>query len=383
MPSDLRYALRVLVRTPALTLPAVGSLALAIAVNTTMFGVLNAVLLRPIGADGEGDLVRIGRRDRDDQSFRSATLEEYRYLRDHASSFSGVMGYQIRSIAMAGPEGEQPTSAEFVTAGYFSMLGVPPRLGRNFGPPEDRPDAAPVVDRERSVLAPALRRRSCRRRSDPHYQQHALHDRRHRAARVRRARFPVSIPMSGCRRVWPESARPRRAGGDAASVMLVGRLKPGSRGRAARPSSTCWFDGCSSENPARDPDRGFVLGSARGAHPLLARLRRDVRAHADGDRRRRPPRGLREHREPAARARQRAARRTRHAAGARRRPKRASSASCSSRAASRVAAAPPGSRSVRRAGRPERFFADLRSDGRADFPQPCGRPSRTRRSRRR
>ena len=147
MPSNLRYAFRVLVRTPALTLPAVASLALAIAMNTTMFGVLNAVLLRPIGGDGdgEGDLVRIGRSIGDDQSFRSATLEEYEYLRDHAASFSGVMGYQIRSIAMAGPEEEQPTSAEFVTAGYFSLLGVPPRLGRNFGPLEDRPDAAPVV----------------------------------------------------------------------------------------------------------------------------------------------------------------------------------------------------------------------------------------------
>ena len=142
---DVKYAVRVLVRTPALTWPAVASLALAIAVNTTMFGVLNAVLLRSIGAERDGDLVRIGRSVGNDQTFRSATLVEYAYLRDHASSFSGVMGHQIRPVAIAGPEGEQPTSAEFVTAHYFAVLGSTPRIGRDFGSNEDRADPPPVA----------------------------------------------------------------------------------------------------------------------------------------------------------------------------------------------------------------------------------------------
>jgi hypothetical protein len=88
-----KYAARGLVRTPAFTWPAVASLALAIAVNTTMFGVLNAVLLRPLGVDGDGDLARLRRSGRGDQSSRSAPLAQHEYLPHHASPFSSVMGH--------------------------------------------------------------------------------------------------------------------------------------------------------------------------------------------------------------------------------------------------------------------------------------------------
>ncbi len=271
MPSDLRYAFRVLMRTPALTLPAVASLALAIAMNTTMFGVLNAVLLRPIGGDGEGDLVRIGRSMGDDQSFRSATLEEYEYLRDHAASFSGVMGYQIRSIAMAGPEGEQPTSAEFVTAGYFSLLGVPPRLGRNFGPLEDRPDAAPVV-----IVSDRFWRRHFGANPAVVGRTLTINNTAFAIVGIAPRGFVGAFPGVDTD-VWlparlagvgeAESAR-----GDAASVMLAGRLKPEISRDAATAELRLLARRMLDQNPKRDPNRSFVLGTARGAHPLLARL---------------------------------------------------------------------------------------------------------------
>src|SRR4029450_1427136 len=135
---DAKYALRILRRTPALTWPAIFSLALGIAVNTTMFSVVNAVLLKPLGRSGDGELVRIGRSVKGDQSFRSATLEEFAFLRGHASSVSSLTGEQIEPVILNGPEGARVASGELVTADYFSVLRVPLQLGRDFASADTR-----------------------------------------------------------------------------------------------------------------------------------------------------------------------------------------------------------------------------------------------------
>ncbi|HYN10052.1 MAG TPA: ABC transporter permease [Vicinamibacterales bacterium] len=272
MTSDLRYAVRVLTRTPSLTWPAVGSLALAIAVNTTMFGVVNAVLLRPLGGPGDGELVRIGRSQRGDQSFRSANFDEYQYLRDRASSFAGVAGHQIRSVVFGGSEGPQPVSAEFVTGGYFSVLGVAPRIGRNFGPAEDRPG----VDAPVAIISDRFWRR--RFGADPAVVGRSLTINHHDFAIVGIApggfvgTFPGVDTDIWLPAVMAGTGEAPGARGDATSIMLVGRLKPGVTQQTASAELGVLVRRMLDENPAREPDRGFVIGSARGAHPLLARF---------------------------------------------------------------------------------------------------------------
>ena len=144
MVRHFRFAARFLARTPAFTLPAVASLALGIAANTTILSVVDAMLLRPLGA-GNGDLVRIGRSIRDDRSFRSIEYEHYRSLREQVKTLSGLMGYQIESVALGGSDGAETLSAELVTANYFTVLGVAPRRGRGFLAEEESAGSAARV----------------------------------------------------------------------------------------------------------------------------------------------------------------------------------------------------------------------------------------------
>jgi predicted permease len=181
------------------------------------------------------------------------------------------MGHQIRPVAVAGPEGEQPTSAEFVTARYFSVLGSTPRLGRDFGSTEDHAGPPPVA-----IISDRYWRRAF------HADTAALG----RTLTIDNTAFTiVGIAPRGFVGAFPgvdtdlwlpaglaglgeaESAR-----GEAASVMLVGRLKAGASRESASAELHALTRRLRDANPARDPDRTFVLGSARGAHPLLARL---------------------------------------------------------------------------------------------------------------
>src|SRR5688500_3698285 len=141
----VRHASRFLLRTPAFTLPAVASLALGVAVNTTVFSVVNATLLRPLAGDG-GDLVRVFRSARGEREFRSMTLAEFSFLRQHVTSFAEVSGHQIESMPIRIADQPVTASAEIVAGDYFGMLAAQPVLGRSFTA-EDAgvTGAAPVI----------------------------------------------------------------------------------------------------------------------------------------------------------------------------------------------------------------------------------------------
>jgi hypothetical protein len=145
--SDLRYAVRLLARTPAFTLPAIASLALGIAVNTAMFSVVNALLLRPLAERGPETLVRIGRSMNNDGSFRSVSYDEFEFLQRNASSFSDLVGSEIDSLSISESDGPQFVSAELVTNNYFRALDKVPTIGRGFD--EQAMDERSVVISER------------------------------------------------------------------------------------------------------------------------------------------------------------------------------------------------------------------------------------------
>lgn len=268
---DLRYAIRVLRRTPSFTLPAGASLALGIAINTTMFSVVNALLLRPFGTSG-GELVRIGRSQGDDRSFRSASYEEFEYLRRHASSFADVMGHQLESVTLGAADGAEVVSAEVVTGNYFSVLGVQVTLGRGFAPDDDRvPGERAVV-----VISDRLWRHRFSALPDAVGGVVSLNNHPFTIVGVAGPRFRGIFPGVDIDLWIPSmmaSAIAHRADRQLPPpLMLIARLKPDVPMRTADVEVGVLARRMTAENPARDRNRGFVLASARGLHPGFARV---------------------------------------------------------------------------------------------------------------
>jgi len=135
---DLRYALRVLAKSPGFTLVAVVTLALGIGLNTGIFSVMNAALLRPLPVEGPGELVTF-RAVRDDGSATtSLSYPDYVHYRDHNEVFSGVLVYGAVSLSWRRAESDELVRGYLVSGNYFDVLGIRPVLGRSFVAEEDQ-----------------------------------------------------------------------------------------------------------------------------------------------------------------------------------------------------------------------------------------------------
>ena len=145
---DLRYAARVLCRTPALTAVAVLTLALGIAATTTVFSWIDGLVLHPFrGARDDGQLAVL-------EAVRSSGIEDpnlsYADCRDFQDNLRSISGLLLNQQAPASiGEGEKAWSAwfELVSGNYFDVLGVKPVLGRAFARDEygDRAKAFTAV----------------------------------------------------------------------------------------------------------------------------------------------------------------------------------------------------------------------------------------------
>src|SRR5436190_5712719 len=150
---DVRFGLRMLVKTPGVTALAIVALALGIGVNTSIFTLVNAVLLRPLPYREPGQLVqpkRINTRAEEGgpNIFGSGEVlsgTDFFDWRDEAKSFSQVAAFSGDDVNLTGGETAERVRLGSVTDGFFALLGVQPMLGRVFLPQEDLPNVERVV----------------------------------------------------------------------------------------------------------------------------------------------------------------------------------------------------------------------------------------------
>src|ERR1700680_772292 len=146
---DFRFALRQLRKSPGFTAVAVITLALGIGANTSIFSVVNGVLLRPLEFPNADRLVRVWHVP-PPKSFPGMTtfaVSAANYLdwerQNHV--FEGMAIYTFHGFTLTGSDKPEQVDACAATSGFFSTLGVQPMLGRVFLPEEDQPGRSNVV----------------------------------------------------------------------------------------------------------------------------------------------------------------------------------------------------------------------------------------------
>jgi len=131
---------------PGFSAVAVLSLALGIGLNTTIFSIVNSVLLRPAPVTNPDELVEIYSHDPEGLDYSSTSYPDYLDFQKQAKSFSGILGYSLMAVSLSQEGKSEFMVGEIVTGNYFDVLGVDALLGRTFLPEEDRtPGSHPVV----------------------------------------------------------------------------------------------------------------------------------------------------------------------------------------------------------------------------------------------
>src|ERR1035437_8339621 len=141
---DLRYAARLLRRTPGFAAIVVAVLGLGIGANSAVFSVVNAVLLRPLPYHDPDRLYRLDEIDPKGQP-TGVSPADARIFRERVHAFESIAVSHWQNLTITGPQGPENEYGGRVSSGCFRMLARPAALGRIFRDEEFRPGAPAVV----------------------------------------------------------------------------------------------------------------------------------------------------------------------------------------------------------------------------------------------
>ena len=143
---DLRYGVRMLLRSPGVTFVAILAIALGVGANTTIFSVVNTVLLRPLPFAESEKLVKVlttdAKRGRNDLPTSFPNFTDWR---EQNGTFEHMTAYSEASATLAGSDMPEQIYGVAATSDMFPLLGVKTFLGRPFLPEEEKPGSAPVA----------------------------------------------------------------------------------------------------------------------------------------------------------------------------------------------------------------------------------------------
>ncbi|MBX9602588.1 MAG: ABC transporter permease [Bryobacteraceae bacterium] len=133
---DLKFALRLIGKSPAISFSVIVALALGIGANTAMFSVIDAALLRPLRYERPDQLLLVWEKDSQGQTYGAspANLLDWR---SRSKTLTGFAGWQNRGFVYTGGDRPERLNGASVTANLFETIGAKPLLGRTFIPGED------------------------------------------------------------------------------------------------------------------------------------------------------------------------------------------------------------------------------------------------------
>ena len=258
--ADLRYAVRVLRKTPVFTLAAIGTLALGIGANTTIFSLVQTVLLRPLPYQNPDQVVMVWE-DATAAGFPRNTPApgNYNDWRVMNRSFADMAATGFAFANLTGDGGPELVVGRRVTANFFSVLGVQPVLGRAFTAADDTSGARVAV------ISHALWQR--RYGGDPGIigRTISMSSERRRQDEVVGVAPPSFVFISREVDYWvpiqfsPEEAATRRSH----YLNVVARLKPGVSVEAAGSDMQAIARRLSDQHAETNRDLGTVVVSIR------------------------------------------------------------------------------------------------------------------------
>jgi predicted permease len=263
---DLRYAVRMLVKTPGFSLVAIVTLALGIGANTAIFSLVSAVLLRPLPFPEPDRLVLVW----DDASsiggppITESSPADYAAWKEQSRSFADMAAMTDATYNLTGTGEPQKLAGVRTTANVFAVLRMQPIVGRTLMPDDDRPDANAVVVLDARVWRsqfggdPGVVGRTILLNGLPHI-----------VVGVVPPDFQFPVKNAG---LWvPARFTPQELAVRTSYVMdVVARLKPGVDLRAARAEMTAIAQRLAREFP-------FNRGIGTAVTPLHDHLARPAR----------------------------------------------------------------------------------------------------------
>ncbi len=254
---DLSFALRQLRKAPGFTLIATATLALGIGANSAIFALVDATLLRPLPYAAPERLVTIWETTSATPRGFASPLNMIDW-ETRGRTFEKIAGYtpSMGSMVMSGKDGNALTvSRQWVSAGIFDVLGVPPIAGRAFTP-DDEKQRANVV-----MLSEGLWETRFNRDPGLVGQEIRLDGGLWRVVGI----MPKNFEILGRTSMWamrPFAGMPPRARG-AYMLQAVGRLKPGVGVEAAQSDLAAVAEGLAREYPEFNKDRTVTIEPLR------------------------------------------------------------------------------------------------------------------------
>ena len=144
---DVRFGLRMMAKSPVVAIVAIGSLALGIAANASMFALLNSFLLEPLPYADQDELILV-RTLYEGEPLEFAgglSVPNYRDLAEAGRSLESSTIYEVERANLTGLEQPEQLSVVVGTPSIFDVFGVQPSLGRGFRPEEGREGAGGVL----------------------------------------------------------------------------------------------------------------------------------------------------------------------------------------------------------------------------------------------
>ena len=271
--SDLRFAVRMLAKSPGFTLVAVALLAVGVGANALIFSAVDAVLWRPLPVRHAEELVRMVQRIPRIGTSSTFHYSFYQALREHSTTLSAVFGEAPIDVVMNQPAPAEQVRVHMATPEFFDVLGVPALFGRTLT--ED--DATATPEAPPAVLSYGFWRR--RFSSDPEAvgRTIVLHGHSFVIVGVMPRAFngtsvdtapDVRVPLNTFQQLW---TWPEAFDVEEAELDLGGRLKPGvTRAQAQAETLTIWRAAIGPYSRGELPGRGVFdqLQSGMELDPL-------------------------------------------------------------------------------------------------------------------